>query len=375
MKDIQRVYLSHTLNAVALSVISVYVPAYLLSLGYSLERVVLYYAIAPIFGLLLGLFVYAPLMRKSGLVNVFKIHYPLKILELLLLFLLGYQRIPLEIIALVYGAANYAYWMPLNLLFVRHSAHDEMASNLAKFYALPQLFGIVGPLIGAVLVPFIGFWPVFIITVSGLIVSYFPLAKVNNRELIVSLNFSKAWKRISQNKSLFLFEFFDNVLEESNWFWGVYVFIIIGSLSTPGIVGSLTAIGGALFTFIIGKYAKRHDKKIIPLASILLLFVFALMVIVKGPLYAYFITVVLSFIFTLFIVSYFSAIYKTIKGEGEEEFIILREIPTVLGRLIVFATIYLTISHLQYFFIMPMIFTVVLLLFYIWKKKNLYATA
>ena len=99
------------------------------------------------------------------------------------------------------------------------------------------------------------------------------------------------------------------------------------------------------------------------------------MIIAKEPLHAYFITVVLSFIFTLFIVSYFSTIYKTIKGEGEEEFIILREIPTVLGRLVVFAAIYLTISHLQYFFITPMIFTVILLLFYIWKKKNLYATA
>lgn len=373
MKDIQRVYLSHTLNTVALSVIGVYVPAYLLSLGYSLEKVILYFAIAPTFGLLLGLFVYVPLMSKWGLGSVFKLYYPLKILELLILFFLSYQKIPLEILALVYGAANYAYWMPLNLLFIRHSVHDEMANNLAKFYALPQLFGIIGPLIGAVLVPSFGFWPVFILTVIGLVFSYFPLAKVQNTQLTISLNFSKAWTRLSQNKSLFLFEFFDNVLEESHWFWPIYVFIMIGSLATPGIVGSLTAIGGAFFTLFVGKYVNQHDKKIIPITSLLFLCVTALMIAVKQPLHAYILSIFASFIFTLFIVSYFSTIYKTIKGEGEEEFIILREIPTLLGRMVVFGAIYLTIAHLQYFFITPMIFTVILLLFYFLKKKSLYS--
>jgi MFS family permease len=362
------------LNSVALSIVSIYVPAYLLSLGYSLEKVIIYYTLAPIFGLTLGLFFYVPLMKRFGLVNVFKFYYPLKIVELILLFLLAYQRIPLEIVALIYGAANYAYWMPLNLLFVRHSAQNEMSSNLAKFYALPQLFSFIGPLIGAILVPFIGFLPVFVVTVLGLLISFIPLAKISNSELTVSLNFIKAWTKISKNKSLFLFEFFDNVLEESNWFWGIYVFIIIGSLSTPGIVGSLTALGGAIFTFIVGKYSKRHDKEIIPLATILLMIVFALMIIVKAPIYAYLLTLILSFIFTLFIVSYFSVIYKTIKGESEEEFIILREIPTLLGRLVIFAAIYLTISNLKYFFLVPLFFTFILLLFYIWKKKHLYST-
>jgi len=262
--------------------------------------------------------------------------------------------------------------MPLNLLFVRHSAHEDMASNLAKFYALPQLFGIIGPLIGALLVPHVGFWPVFVITIIGLIFSFAPLAKIQNSDLTVSLNFSKAWKRISRNKSLFLFEFFDNVLEESHWFWPIYAFIMIGSLTTPGIVGSLTAIGGALFTLLVGKYANRHDKKIIPIASILFLCVTTLMMIVRQPAQAYILSIFISFIFTLFIVSYFSTIYKTVKGAGEEEFIILREIPTLLGRYVVFAGIYLTLSHLQYFFLTPIIFTILLLFFYYWKKKHLY---
>ncbi|SRR6266568_564972 len=373
MKDIQRVYLCHTFNQVVLSVIGVYVPVYLLTLKYSLQEVILYYAIAPTVGLFITFFIFIPLMRKWGLINLFKLYYPLQILQLFLLFSLQFFKFPLEIAAVGYGIATYAYWIPLNLLFIRHSEHNDMGSNLAKFFALPQLFGIIGPLLGALLIPFVGFWPVFALTMISLIFTYIPLAKVQNTGLTVNLNFTKAWQRIKRNKTLFLFEGFDNVLEESDWFWGIYVYLLIGSLATPGIVGSLSAIGGSIFTLLVGKYANRHDKKFIPVAAILLLIVNLLRMMVNTPLNAYLLTFVASFVFTLFIVSYFSTIYRTIKGEGEEEFMILREIPVVLGRLVVFGAIYLTISNLKYFFITPMIFIVLLLILYYWKKKVLYS--
>lgn len=41
----------------------------------------------------------------------------------------------------------------------------------------------------------------------------------------------------------------------------------------------------------------------------------------------------------MFLISYFALILKDVKGEGEEEFMILREIPTILGRLVVFGAV------------------------------------
>ncbi len=43
MESIKRVYIAHTINTVALSVISIYVPIYLLTLGYPLSQVILFY--------------------------------------------------------------------------------------------------------------------------------------------------------------------------------------------------------------------------------------------------------------------------------------------------------------------------------------------
>lgn len=63
-------------------------------------------------------------------------------------------------------------------------------------------------------------------------------------------------------------------------------------------------------------------------------------------------------------------IYRAVKGNQEEEFIILREIPTVIGRMIVFGTILLTISNPRFFFVLPILATVVLLgIFLLYRKR------
>jgi len=71
------------------------------------------------------------------------------------------------------------------------------------------------------------------------------------------------------------------------------------------------------------------------------------------------------------LVTYFSTVYKTIKNDNEEEFMIIREIPTVAGRLAMFGFIYLCLQNLQFFFILPMVTIILLLALFIWKGKRL----
>ncbi len=371
MRDIQKVNIAHTINSVALSVIGVYIPIYLLTLGYSLTKVLIFFAISHTFGLLIMLFLYTLLIKKFGLIHTFKIYYPLQFIYLVSLFLLNQHMYPFELVAMMYGAANYAYWMPMNILLIKRSEHHDMGKNLSTFFALPKLFGILGPLLGAILIPILGFWPVFSFAIIGVLISFLPLAKVHDADVKINLNFLSAGKRVFKDKSLFLFEAFDNIIEESEWFWGIYVYLIIGTLSTPGIIGSLESLGGAVLTIFVGKYADKYGKRIVPFAALAMTAIFIGRIFIFTAVPAYLITVAASLVMTLFLISYFSTIYKTVKGEGEEEFVILREIPTVLGRLIVFAAIFLSINNLRFFFVFPILFILLLIGFYFWKRKLL----
>lgn len=305
--------------------------------------------------------------------NTFKLYYPLQIIYLLSLSFFLSRGVLLELVAIIGGFANFAYWTSMNIFFIKLAKPSDMGNSLAKFFALPQLFGIVGPLLGALLIPFIGFWPVFLLTILGLIFSFLPLVSLDDRTMHVDLKFSRALTRFSRSKILFLFEFLDNIIEESEWFWSIYVFLLIGSLAVPGIVGSLEAVGGALFTLFIGKYVSRHGRNIIPIASVCFIVLMFLRMVVHTSFSAYLVTLIASLVLTLFLVSYFSSVYKTVKDDKEEEFMILREIPTVLGRLVVFGFAYLTIHNLRLFFLLPLVTVSSLLLLYLWKGKVVFS--
>lgn len=371
MKKVRNVYIAHTINSVAGSIIGVYIPAYLLTLGFPLSRVILFFVISHGIGLLFLLFVLIPLMKKWGLLNTFKLYYPLQIIFLILLSMLKTNKFAPEMIAVFHGIANFAYWIPMNIFLIKHSDNQEMGSNLSKFFALPNLFGIIGPLLGAILIPVFGFLPIFIFTILGIIFSFVPLASVGDEGINISFNLSRVWKRFSRNKTVFLLEFLENIIEESEWFWSIYVFLIIGSLATPGIVGSLEAVGGSLFTLLVGKLANKHAKKLVPLTAFLLLLLFVLRIFVTAPISAYSITVTASFFLSFFMVAYYSTIYRTVKNDNEEEFMLIRDIPVVLGRMVVFGTIYLTLPFLRYFFLLPVLVTSLLLLLYVWKRNVL----
>lgn len=370
----KRIYTAHTLNAIALSIISVYIPAYLLSLGFSLARVILFFVLLHGIGLVYALFIFPFLIKKWGLLNTFKIYYPLQVLYFLLLSLMKTQHISPELVAILGGIANFAYWMPMNIFFIKFSSSEEMSSNLSNFFSLPTIFSIIGPLISAVLIPFVGFWIVFVITIILLIITFAPLAKIQNSHSSVDMNLTKSWQRLKRNKLLFFFEFLDNIIEESEWFWGVYVFLIIGSLDAPGIVGSLQAIGGAVFTLVVGKFAKKYGTYFVPLSAVFMVLLTLLQMFVRAHVSAYMLTVGISLVMTMFLVSYFSSVLKIVKDDDEEEFMILREIPTVLGRMVVFIGIYLSFHNLRFFFFLPLGTILMLLLFYMWKGKKTFQT-
>jgi len=372
-KDIYRIQLAHALKAMALSFVGIYIPIYLFHLGYELVDVIYFYGIFHVVGLFFGLFGIVPLMRHWGLIKVFQLYFFLQMGFLLFLYFLplfGGNGMYFWV-ASVGGIATFTYWMPLNILFLKASRKKKMGSDLALLFSLPKVFSLAGPLLSALLIPIYGFFPMFIVAGFGLVLAYIPLIGIEKRKMEQEITFSSAWKNYKSRWKLFVLEMFDNIVEESEWFWGIFVFLIVGSLSAPGIVGALTALGGLFFGLFIGKYVNRYDKKLVIGATFLVALLWVIRFFVKDSFWAYVITLVASFAMSFFLISYFSIIYRSVKGDRDEEFLILREIPTVIGRMIVFGGILLFIQDVRMFFFIPIIALIILfVVLFIFQKSN-----
>lgn len=360
---IYRVQATHVLRSIALSFVSVYVPAFLLTHGYSFKETILFYTVLHAIGLIAVFVLIVPLLRRWGMVTVMRLHYPLQMIFLMTLLLGNGSPASVWIAAVIGGIANMVYWVPLNILFMRHTEQKSLAKDFSLFFALPQVFGMIGPLIGVLLVITLGFWANFTVAFLGLILSALPLRALEDDERI-DLQFSQAFAQFRRRKLLFFLEGFDNIIEESEWLWGIIVYLLIGSLTTPGIVSSLTSLGGALFTILIGRYINKQKSTlpILYVSIIGLALVWFSRFFIETPLPAYVITVISSFIMTLFLVSYFAIIYRKVRGDQDAEFIILREIPTVLGRMVVFGIAFLVASDIEKFYFLPIVAMAILLL-------------
>lgn len=369
---IYRVQTAHVIRSVALSFVSVYVPAFLLTHGFSLRETVLFFVAYHGIGLIAVFVVVIPMLRKWGLVATIRWYYPLQMLFLGVLLLGNGEISSVWMAAVAGGIANMIYYVPLNVLFMRHTDRETLAKDFSMFFALPTIFGLVGPLLGAILVVSLGFWATFVVAFLGLLLSSLPLRALENDERI-DLRFSEMLPMFRRRKFLFFLEGFDNIVEESEWLWGIIVYLLIGSLATPGIVGSLESLGGALFTILVGRYVNKQKSTlaILFVSIALLVLVWCARFFIATPLPAYLITIASSFVMTLFLVSYFAIIYRKVKGDQDAEFIILREIPTVLGRMVVFGIAILVVSDIERFFYLPVAAMGVLLITMVALRKQL----
>lgn len=369
---IYRVQASHVIRSVALSFVSIYVPAFLLTHGFSLRETIMFFAVYHGVGLIAVFVLIVPMLRKWGMVKTLRWHYPLQMLFLGILLFGNGESVFVWAAAVVGGIANMIYWVPLNVLFMRHTDRETMAKDFSLLFALPTIFGLVGPLAGAILVVSVGFWATFVVAFLGLLVSAIPLTELQDDDR-VDMKLSGSLKLFWRKKFLFFLEGFDNIVEESEWLWGIVVFLLIGSLATPGIVGSLEALGGALFTIFVGRYVNKQKSTIVILSAsmFLLALVWGARFFIETPLPAYLITVASSFVMTLFLVSYFAMIYRKVKGDQDAEFIILREIPTVLGRMVVFGIAFLVASDIERFYFVPIAAMIVLFLAIALMRKYL----
>ncbi len=375
-KDLNRVLTAHIVRSVALSMISVYVPVLLLENGQTLSQVILFFSLVHVSGLLCAFFIIVPLMQQLGVVRVFKLYYPFEIGFFILLnvFVVTGEVYLMWIAALMAGIGSFAYWVPHNILFLRNSKKDSMGNDLATFFALPKIFNIAGPLIAAVVAVSFGFIPMFIIASLGLLLSYIPLRGIKDDIVAVRFNFSNVFVKLWRRRRLFIMEMFDNIVEESEWFWGIFAFIMIGSLEAPGYVAAAGAIGSALFAKFIGqKVDKTHASKYVIFASIGLIGLWGVRFFVESALMAYVVTACASFMMAMFLISYFALILKDVKGDDEEEFIVLREIPTVVGRLVVFAGILYfagSADSQRFVFFVPILAIVGLLTFLLLERRR-----
>lgn len=353
-----------SINGLASSLVGIFIPIYLLNLHYSLIQVFFYYLVYSL-AILLFFFVSGYFSKYLGAKKEILISFPFLLLYLGLLYMLKTTPISLSFIAVINAIQAAFYWFPLHVLFTKSSTDKEMGNNVGKLFAFPELVAIIAPLAGGFIAVSLGF-RVLILT-AGLIylISAIPLLWVVETVSVISFDFSSFTRLFLKYPKYALVEFVENIREELEFIiWPIYVFLTFKSILSIGIVGALFGIGSFLFMLLIGRYSDKINRKIfIKSGAILMIALWIARYFMAGQITFYLLTILAGVFGALIVIPFTAFVYDYAKKENSAQFIVFREFPVIIGRLVTYSVVLFLVANIKIAFLLAAFSSVFFLLF------------
>lgn len=341
----------------AASLVSIFIPIYLLKIGNSLLEVMIFLIVQHT--ALLGTSFFAVFFsNRRGLVWTLRVRFLFLFIYLFLLYLLRDDSvsIPIYFVAIIGGIEAALYWIPINVLFTRYADEKAMAKQMSHFFVLPEALSLAAPIIGGVVASYFGFPALFVFAFIVNILALYFLRGLHQEKT----NFQFSLKRFKQvwqnNKPYFISEFFDNISEETvGIIFPIVAWFNLQNLVDIGLVGTFLSLGMMAFTFIIGRFADKYDKKkMLRIGAFLLIITWIAALYTHSQIGFYIISILLGFFLRFFLVPYNALLYANAKKD-DAQFLVLREFSVVSARVVVFAFAIILASQLELTFIISLV--------------------
>lgn len=351
-KSLRAIYVLESVESVAATLVGIFVPIYFLQLGHSLAEVFIYYLVYSLV-VMVFFFIAGFLSARIGLKKTFLIRYFFYFPLLVLLAGQDVWPININFLAVLAGISSAFYYFPFHVLFARSSQSKLLGRDVGRLQSLPQFFGIFGSLIGAAVAFYFGTEYLFLIAMAIYIASPVSLMLADDLKIGVNFDYKLVGKFFKKYPRYFWAEFFENIGEEVDGIiWPLFVFLSLNSILAAGLVGTLVSLGGAVFSYLVGKQVdKVNRRRVLRLGAVFTALLWFSRAIISSPIYFYISSLVAGFPLTLVSVPFNSIIYAQAKKEDVEEFIVFRETPIVLARLVVYALGILLVANIKLAFV------------------------
>lgn len=354
-RRLRAIYLMHSIDGFAGSLIGIFVPVYLLTLGYTISQIFLFYIIAYL-NIAILFFLAGYSAGHFGFKKTILFRFPFLLAYLVMLYFMPTHPTPLWLVALASSFNVALYWFPLHMIFTRASGHEEMGNNVGKLFALPRLAGIFAPLLGGFLTISFGFGILFIFAIILYLISAIPLFYAEEFKQAIDFSYGKAVQIIKRYPKYFIAEMCSNstsVIEAV--IWPIFIYLSFKNLLSIGALGTLLGIGGVLFTLLIGRYSDQVNKKVfLRLGAILMIAVWSMRYFGQNEILFYILTILAGFFTILITVPFASISYGAAKKDegGVSEFIIVRELAVNAGRITIFLLGMFFVSNIKLTFLL-----------------------
>ncbi len=248
-RELDELYAGMALRSFALSMISVFVPIYLLTQGFSLFTVLLFFAFTHVANAA-SVVPTMKLAERIGFKHCMLLAAPLLIVFYTLLYSLD-MGWPLPLLAILFGASHALFWTSYHVDFTKYSDYKHRGEEIGLVNIVTMVFNTVGPVIGGLILAWLGFSALFAIVSVILFLSIAPFFLSGEIQGVGKLDEKKIFSNREPGTAIALFGH-GVKLGAALVVWPIFLYLFItnnfvelGALSS---VAFVFALGSVLFT-------------------------------------------------------------------------------------------------------------------------------
>lgn len=335
-RELNELYISVAVKSFALSMISIFIPIFLLKLNYSFVNVLIFYAIL---NATHALFVIpaTKISSKYGFKHSILYSTPILVIFYLALYTLKQFNWPIYLLAVIFGISNSLFWMGYHVDFSKFSDKKNRGKEVGMTNVVSLIFHALGPVTGGLILTFIGFKALFATVSVLLIASAIPL--FFSKDIHESIPFSI--KEIFKGQKIRDALAFAGYGIESGAFsviWPIFIFFtILNNFTTLGLVFSLSILFSLIFTFIVAIFSDIHRRLVLRTGAVMNALIWGIRFFVKTIFQVFIIDSFYGMSQTLIHISFNALSYDKANKTNIVKFIMFREMIIQTGRVILFA--------------------------------------
>ena len=263
-KGLREIYAMMSLRTMAMSLISIFVPIYLYTLGYGIQAIILFFIVSSGTHILM-----CPLSAKISSSLGFKhgmlFSFPFYFIHYVMLSLLAGNGQLIYATAVLFGVAQAMFWVPFHAFFSTLTDGKKRGEEVALLDIFPSICAIIAPLIGGVIILLFGFGTLFVAGLAFLLAAALPLFVTKDIRMPFTLSLKAdgfdrrvAASLVSYNTQL------DATL------WPIFIFTIVGSAVIIGGLVAFSVALGFVIVWIVGRMCDRgYRRKFLRAGSII----------------------------------------------------------------------------------------------------------
>lgn len=267
-REVSEIYWHSFLHGLALSLVLIFEPIYLYSLGFGLVKIMQFYAEVYILYIIFVSFG-AKFASRFGYKHSIFVSNIFYVIYWVVLFSVKSHPALFWLAPLFFALQKSWFWPAYDADVALNAVKKQRGREVGALFSLIQVSFILGPLLGGLISAQFGFLALFISAAALMILSTYPL--FTSREIYSSHSFQLArlWQIFKKYRVNFFgyWGYAEDLMLMS--LWPIYMFIVIPDYFKLGAISTIATLVGTVLMLYIGRLADRREKrKILSWASV-----------------------------------------------------------------------------------------------------------